>query len=184
MQTKGTAVRVLPLFIKEYFPEKYDLWLDNLPQGCKEIFTQPIFPTAWYPLYEGMVLPTKILGDLFYDSVEDAALEVGRYSARVSLKGVYKVFIKITSLKFLFSQATNIVKTYYHPVDVGIEQLANKQFILRFGKNEEHEKLVYYRVLGWIEELAQLTQGYVPNIEMNVNQDSSGLFNVWYKITF
>jgi hypothetical protein len=58
MEIKGTAVKSIPDFIRKTHPEKYQAWLEALPESSQKLFKEGILPSNWYPLQEAAVVPT------------------------------------------------------------------------------------------------------------------------------
>ena len=94
MKIKGTAVKTTPEYIKKFHPDKYNDWLSKLPPDSRQIMSQPIIATDWYPLTESVTIPTQVIAEMFFNHDEEkAARTLGGYSAETALKGVYKIFI-------------------------------------------------------------------------------------------
>ena len=118
MQVKGTAVKPTIEFVKIRFPVRYDEWFSKLPDETKEILKDTINATSWYPIQEAYIEPTKLIGELFFDDVYDAAFELGVYSATVGLNGIYKVFIRIATPRFVLVRGLKIFSSYFNTSEV------------------------------------------------------------------
>ncbi len=174
MKIKGTAVRVVPKYIKEKYPELYDKWLESLPPESKEIFASKIYPSHWFPVSSAAAAPIATLAGLLKRNAEDLAFEIGRFSADDALKGVYRIFVTITSPKFLIKRASSIVSTYYDPADMQVLDVKDREVVLKFGKLEADSLLVFHRVQGWVYQLVLITQKSEPQIMMDlINQDQA-----------
>ncbi len=181
MKIKGTAVRTLPKYIKTYFPDKYDLWFDKLPEQSQKYFEQ-IYPSHWYDLHLAAVLPTRMLADILKEAPEKVAFEVGKFSADDAFRGVYKVFSSITTASFYIRKAETIVGTYYNPVDVKANLFAKRDVELYIGRVEPRDVLIFYRIEGWVAELVKLTQKKDASIDLELIKDSDGLVTVKYSV--
>ena len=157
MQVKGTAVKPTMEFVKNRFPEKYDDWFNKLPESSQKIFRDKINVALWYPATEAFLIPTKVIGELFYDNIEDAAFELGRYSAEIGLTGIYKIFIRIATPRFILSRATNIFSSYYNPAFVKLNIQNEKLFHFYVYKFKKEDKPIAYRIAGWINKALELT---------------------------
>ncbi|MBP1669883.1 MAG: hypothetical protein H6Q21_2249, partial [Bacteroidetes bacterium] len=58
MEIKGSAVKSIPDFIKKEHQEKYNEWLDALPEESRIIFQDAVLPSNWYSLREAGIVPT------------------------------------------------------------------------------------------------------------------------------
>ena len=67
---------------------------------------------------------------MFFSDEKEAGLELGRYSAEISLKGIYKIFLKISSPNFVLARASNVFNTYYNP---GIVEIIENKKKNNFG---------------------------------------------------
>ncbi len=181
MKIKGTAVRTLPKYIKKYFPDKYGQWLGRLPAESQKYFKQ-LYPSHWYDLHLGAVLPTRVFADLIGQDKEKVAFDVGKFSADDAFRGVYKVFSSITSASFYIRKAETIVGTYYNPVEVKVNEFAKRNVELYIGRVEPRDVLIFYRIEGWVAELVQLTQKTDADIDLELIRDSEGLVTVKYSI--
>ncbi len=177
MNIKGTAVRALLQFIEEKYPDYYDQWLSRLPGDSKRYFFQTILPSQWYPLYETAVAPLEVLASVLDVKKEDLAFEVGRYSARVALTGVYKFFASLAKPTYIIKRGSIMFKTYYDPAEVDYEVLGVNEVMFMFGRHQEKETLIYHRVRGWIFELTFITQKVEPTVEFSVIDHMNGFYS-------
>ncbi len=156
MKVKGTAVRVLPDYIKKNYTELYDLWLEKLPPASYDIFSKPIFASEWFELYDSHVVPTRVLADITSSTPEEIARKVGHFSAESALKGVYNIFLKIASMKYAIQRVPQFFSTYYDPVFVEMVDTSDGNVVIKFGYTKENETLLYNRNTGWIERFLEL----------------------------
>lgn len=157
MKVKGSALVTIPLFIRKTFGEdEVNRWLDSLSPECREIFTSPILSSSWYPIKAGLSNPTLKLCELFYDGSLEGAWENGRFSAEYSLKGIYKVFIRIASPHFLIKQASTILPTYYEPCEIEASEKEKNQALIRITRFDEMDKVLENRIGGWVEKALEI----------------------------
>ncbi len=176
MNIKGTAVKILPQFVRERYQEYYSVWLSNLPPESRQIFENEIYASHWYPMYEAAVLPTQVLGKLFFDSAEECAFRVGYYSGDQALKGVYKIFATITSVNFYIRKAPSVFGTYYDAAYIQAQLIENRKVVLEIGYTDEKENLIYHRIKGWLTALIEITQKGAPVIELQTVKQPDGKF--------
>lgn len=157
MQVKGTAVKPTIEFVKLKFPDRYQEWLNALPENSQKIVRQEVNAALWYPVEEAFIAPTKQIAKLFYDNENDAAYELGIFSAEMGLKGVYKIFVRIASPKFVISRAKNIFASYYKPSVIKLEVVNDKLVYFNVYKFEKSYKIIAYRIAGWFKTAMKLT---------------------------
>ncbi len=168
MEIKGTAVKTTPEFIKKRFPNRYREWINSLPEASQQIMKDVIYATSWYPLHESVIIPTQKAGDMFFSSQRDAALELGKFSAEVALRGVYKIFVRISSPQFVLSRATSVFSTYYNPSDFKVVEQSTGKAVMAIKNFEKKDQLILYRIAGWMEKTLEITLR--KDIKVNVKK--------------
>lgn len=167
MQIKGTAVKATPDFVRNVHGDRYKEWLNALPEKSRNIFLDGVYATNWYPLTESVIIPTEKAGDLFFDGDHiKAARELGRYSAEVALKGIYKLFVRVSSPHFVLSRASSIFSAYYDPADISILEKGEKSAVFQFAGFDEKDKLIIHRIAGWIEKTLEITLKSALSVEV------------------
>lgn len=171
MQIKGTAVKVTQEYVNHFFPEKYNAWFDNLPEKSKQIFEKAIFPNQWYDLMDAVIIPTMEVSKMFFDrNDEKAAFELGRYSAETALKGIYKIFLRVSSPQFVISRATNIFDTYYTPAVIQIDEKSDKGMSIRLEGFDKENILIMKRIEGWIAKTLELVAKKEIHTHLRIEQ--------------
>ncbi|MCU0607746.1 MAG: hypothetical protein MUF78_10095 [Candidatus Edwardsbacteria bacterium] len=157
MQVKGSAIAVLPKFIAEkHGADGLRKWQEALSPGARKIFHDGVMLSEWYPITEAYLEPTALLCALFYGGDTAGALAVGRYSAEYALKGIYKAFVKLSSVKSFISRANTVMTTYYKPSAMEIASVGPDRLVLHmtiFPTPSEHAEL---RIAGWIQRSLEI----------------------------
>jgi hypothetical protein len=156
MEIKGSAVKSIPDYLKKYHPEKYMTWLDALPEKSKKIFSEPVLPSAWYPLQDAALIPTEALGQLIFSDAVKGAWQCGRYSAESALTGIYKFFIKAASPFFIIDRAGKIFSTFYQPCAMDVVEKGEDYVVLHITRFDEPSRLIEGRIAGWIERAMEI----------------------------
>ena len=173
MEIKGTAVKITPEFVKDKYTNRYIEWLQSMPKSSRSLFEQPIYATSWYSLMDSVIIPTQKVGDLFFDGNHiEAARELGRYSAEVALKGIYKIFVRVSSPHFVLSRASSIFSAYYKPSVIKVIESKDKSCALELLEFDVNEKLIMHRIAGWIEKTLEIT--LKTALTVDVHNDTSG----------
>lgn len=158
MEIKGTAVKTTPDYVKEKFPNRYSEWMNSLPEESRKVFEQPIYATNWYNLIDSVIIPTQKAGDLFFNGNHiEAAHVLGRYSSEIALKGIYKIFVRVSSPHFVLSRASSIFSAYYKPSDIKVVESKDKRCAIKLAQFHVNEKLIMHRIAGWIEQTLEIT---------------------------
>jgi hypothetical protein len=162
MEIKGSAVKSIPDFVRKAHPEKYSAWIEALPGPSKTIFSSAILPSNWYSLKDAAIVPTEVMGQMFYESPGRGAWQCGRYSAEMALTGIYKFFIKAASPYFIIDRAGKIFSTYYQPSVMEVVEKAEDYVVLHITQFDEPSEVIEQRVAGWIERAMEIHGfGYV-----------------------
>lgn len=111
----------------------------------------------------------------FNGNYENAAHEIGRYSAEVALTGVYKIFVRVSSPQFVLSRASSIFATYYQPADIKVIESAEKKAVLQFSKFHPDDKLIMNRIAGWIEKTLEITLNSALKVDVENHIDGANL---------
>ncbi len=166
MNVKGTALTTTRDFVKTRFPGKFDEWINSLPPAAKEFYTSTLDATKWYPLHDAYLVPSNKVIDLCFEGkIPEGADTLGRYSADIALKGIYKVFLLVASPNFLIKRASKIFSTYYNPSEINVIEHDANQVILRITKFDEMDMALEYRIAGWIKRALELANCREPYYE-------------------
>jgi hypothetical protein len=167
MEIKGAAVKSIPEFVKAKFTDRYDQWLQSMPESSRAIFSGPVFPSGWYSLQDAGIVPTRAVGDVFFaGNHRQGAWEAGRYSADVALQGIYKFFVKAASPAFIIGRASKIFKTYYQPCEMQVVESSPKNVVLRITEFPQPDPLIEYRIAGWMERGLEISGCKGVNVSM------------------
>lgn len=151
MHIKGTAVKSINEFVKSKFTEKYDEWLNSLPEQSSKIYKSPVFVTEWYLISDSCIEPIAAIGRMFYDGdVEKAAYDTGVYSAKSALSGIYKIFLKVSSPDFIIKRAGIIMNSYYKPGKIVASKMSSKSSVLQLSEMKNYNIILEKRILGWM----------------------------------
>lgn len=167
MNVKGVSILSTKEFVRVRFGEEgYQKWIDSLPQASRNVVQDNILASVWYPMEEGILIPTKVLCDVFYEGRYQGAEEMGAYSADKSLHGIYRVFVKVASPSTLIKKAAQLFQTYYSPSNIQTEQVEKNHYIVKFSEFDPPSPYIEYRVMGWIIKALEICGA--KNIHMSV----------------
>lgn len=184
MNIKGIGVKSVAEFVKIKFPERYQEWISLLPDASKTIFTNPIYVSNWYSIQDALVVPTQIIASAFYgNNIEQAALEAGRFSAEIALKGVYRIFLKVASPNFIINRATIVSASYYSSSNFIVVENLSKRAVFRIADFEGIDKIIEFRIKGWVEKA--IAMAGAKNVQIDIkksltkNDDCSEFWISW-----
>jgi hypothetical protein len=166
MEVKGTAIKTIYEFVKEKFFNEYNSWLESLPVESKSIISNRISLTNWYPLESALIIPTKMIGEMFYKDIQKGAFELGIYSSNQAIKGVYKMLVMVSSPSFIVNRASTIMSSYYRPCTMEITKRSKDMAILSIIDFPKPNVIIDYRILGWIKNTMEFSKFKSPKVEM------------------
>jgi len=166
MEVKGTAIKTIPEFIKNKFPNEYSKWFNALPEESRNIFEDRISLLKWYSVKYAIILPTRLIGEMFYNDIEKGAYELGVYSSESAIKGIYKMLVKVSSPSFIVSRASNIMSSYYKPCIMDVIESTKKSALLSIIDFPEPDIVIDYRVLGWIKTTMSFSRFNNPKVKL------------------
>jgi hypothetical protein len=157
MEIKGTAVKSIAEYVKSNFTDKYGVWYKALPDQSKEIIDN-ISSAKWYPLNDAAVVPTRKIGEVFFDfDTKKGAWESGRHSANVALNGVYKLYVKMSSPGHIIARAGRIIAAYYNPSKMEVVERNPKSVKLSLTNFENSSDVIEYRIAGWMQRALEIS---------------------------
>lgn len=168
MQVKGIGIITLPLFIQKKFGKVgYQKWLDALSEEANFIYSDRIDQDKWYELRTMYVEPTLIMCGMFFNRDLNAAWEHGRFSADYTLRGIFNIFLKMSSARFMASMAGIIFPTFYNPGKITIKKSEANHIMLTIDDFPEMYTVIELHICGWIERAMELC-GYKER-EVKIN---------------
>jgi hypothetical protein len=170
MKIKGTSILNTMSFVKNNFPERYEEWLNSLPDETIAIFKDIVLSTHWYDFDTVYLVPLEKIGELFYENdLVITAHEIGKASALKALKGVYKIFVRIASVDFVVKRSTTIFSTYYEkPAKIEVVESTKERIKVEVHGFKTHQSLVFDAIVGWLDGLFSiiLKNGYILSFDV------------------
>jgi hypothetical protein len=163
---QGTAIITIPLFIKERFGKRgLNQWKDALTPEARKVYPASVLVSSWYPLKDFLIEPLRKMGGLFYARDLKGAKESGRFSADYSLKGIYKIFVKLGSPEFMLRRAGSILPIYYTPSEMEVVECRKGRGIMQITQFPDIDQGLEIRIGGWIERAIEISGDKQPNIK-------------------
>jgi len=169
MEIKGTSVKITKEFVKSKFPLEYEKWMKMLPPNSFKILNDTIKANEWYELTPSVIHPTQVMAKLFYkNDVKKASWELGNYSAKIALTGIYKMFLMVTSVKYVLDKARNVWGTYYRPCEFYLEESSQHRAVIRIEGFKIDGTIIFHRLGGWLDGLYELTKQDTKKIDISI----------------
>jgi len=155
MKVRGNIVSSIDGFVKDKFPDQYSQWYQALSDGSKDIYKN-VSVSKWYPVDEAVIEPTRFMCNMFFLTERKGAWESGRYSAEVVLKGVYKIFVLVSSPSFIMKRAGRILPTFYDNTEIKLMDNTDKTMTLHITRLPVKDRIIEYRIAGWMEKAMEI----------------------------
>jgi hypothetical protein len=170
MEVKGTALVPVPAFIKSTFHEAgLEQWLAALSPDARQLYANPFMINHWYDCSTFITQPTLTFCDLFYSGSTRGAYEMGRFSADFALKGIYKLFVRMGSPKFILEKGTSILPTYYRPSKIAVPVIEKGRAVVRITLFPEMHAVIEQRIAGWIDRALEISGGKNVQVEVTAS---------------
>ncbi len=157
MQVKGSVVSSIQKYVREFHPKEYQQWFEKLSESSKKVFAGNILATEWYSIEAGVIEPTKLIGKMFfYGDQRKASWECGKYSAKIALTGIYKVFVLIATPQFIMKRAGKILASFYHPSTLVVGAERPKGVDIHITEFPNIDDVIEQRIGGWMETALEI----------------------------
>jgi hypothetical protein len=128
-QAKGSNLMYIREEFKRRGKEVEDRFLAKLnPEERKNYMDALAF--SWIPVTILASLWEKSVEILYTGGRKSALRKLGADTMRYNLKGLYKVAMHVTGIKFVFEQSARVWKTYHDTGNATCEKTSNKNEIL------------------------------------------------------
>jgi len=182
MKAKGSIFRSINDFVKINHPNKYVDWKKKLPNASHTLI-DTIKNTEWYPVDISLIEPTKSISKILSLDEKKCAWNSGRFSAEQGLKGIYKVFIMVSTPKFILKRAPRIITTFYDPSELKILESTNNSIYVQCKTLPVKSAIIEHRIAGWIERAGEICGCQNMKVEikksMALNDSELGISASW-----
>ncbi|MCU0607747.1 MAG: hypothetical protein MUF78_10100 [Candidatus Edwardsbacteria bacterium] len=157
MKVKGTAIAALPKFIEHKFGSAgLEQWKNALSTEGQKIYRGAVMLSDWYPIKESYLEPTALMCEQFYRGDTAGARELGRFAADFTLKGVYKAFVKMHSVKAFCNRTVDILHAYYDPCQAKVVLVEDNRATLQLTLFPVPSEYAELRIAGWTERAFEI----------------------------
>ena len=155
MEVRGSVIRGINAFVEYKHREGYDEWKNALTKESVNLL-ETASNSSWYDVQTGVIGPTEEMCKRFYKSPKEGAWESGRYSAKVGLTGIYKIFVLVATPAFMLKRASRVIATYYRPTQLEVTDSSDKSMVISFTELPIKNELIEYRIAGWMEQALEI----------------------------
>jgi hypothetical protein len=184
MYVKGVAIQSNIDFFKKNYGEYYEEFLSRLASDVKKVYEGNITITDWYEINKFYIDPMRVYAQVanIYDIIEFAK-EIGRYSADVTLTGIYKVFLLVASPVYLMKRSSKMMATFYKNANAEIIDKGKSWFRLKISNFPELTDFLEHRILAFSQRALELANcknvSYIIEQSITQGKDESIIFFSW-----
>jgi hypothetical protein len=179
MEIKGTAVKSIPEFVRQKYPDEYVNWVKALTPKSQEIMDSAS-TSSWYSLKDAAIDPSKKVAEMFFNNdIKKGAWDLGRFSAEVALNGIYKIYVKLSSPAHIVSRGSRVFAAYYTPSKMEVVKLRENMVNVILTDFNPPSDIIEYRIAGWMERALEISgcKAVQIKIEKSLTKgDSSTIF--------
>jgi len=125
---KGTDIVALRKLLTERGGEAEQAFVSQLDPELVKVF-RTIVSTSWAPVEQHARI-YQAAAKVLYPGEREPVVRVGEALARKSYSGVYKIFLRIPTVKFVMSRAASIWSAYYDAGRASISSSAPRKIVL------------------------------------------------------
>ena len=174
MKVKGNSVLGLYNYMKFTFPDKFNEWIEKMPEKSKKIYTSKIVVTFMYPLHDAIYIPTQIASDVTGKTPEEISFDSAVQGVKDAIKGFLKIITKINSIAFLFNRAKTLFYTYYDTGKIQILQQSNKKANVLLWDIPKEYTIVLWRVYGWMYQVLKIKSKEILSHKIKIMEELDG----------
>jgi len=148
---KGVVLKARLNFLAKFHGEEaYDRLLESLKPETRAVLRDGVLISSWYPV-EVSVEMMQTMDRLFGKGDLALCREMGRYSAQVSLKGVYRGYARENDFNFVNRMTPKMWQQYYDSGRMETETLGKGRAVTRITDFAEPNRVLCLGTLGWLE---------------------------------
>jgi hypothetical protein len=156
-QIKGSALQGLLQFIRQTFGEDgFQAILKRASPEARALVTQPVLANEWYSGPLTMELRRCVI-DEFYRGQVERIRALGRFSAELTLRGVYKVAVRIGSPTWFVGRLSMLFERMLRPGKVRVIDHAARRVVVRVSEFEDRSGIMEEVLAGFAEAGLQIS---------------------------
>ncbi len=158
LKLKGTGIISQIEFVKDRFGEEgFESWVGAMSLPARELVTSPVFASSWYEGEHAMLEPRNKICEVFYNRDPKGARHLGTFTAERSLKGIYRVFIRIGSPEWTVGRVARIFGTFFNPGDLNPVVSEKGRLVMRLSDFPAKSDVFEEMICGFAEKALELS---------------------------
>lgn len=156
-QVKGSAVAGIVEFVRGTFGEKgFARWLSLLSSQARTIASEPITYSAWHPGNLIAEMRLAIVNE-FFGADRSRMRELGKFTARKSFTGVYKLAIRLGSPSWVIGRIGMVFEQMYRPGKVTVLLQEDRHAIVRLDGFPDNTGIMAHVFCGALDVAGELS---------------------------
>ncbi len=121
-KTKGTDIVALRRYFRELGPESEKRFYQTLSPEVQNLY-DTILATSWTEVEKQMAI-YQAAADFLFPGDTVPMTSLGKLLAKRSFSGVYRFFLRVPSIQFIFKRAANIWRAYYNTGNAAVKEIS------------------------------------------------------------
>lgn len=158
IEVKGTVVSDSVKAVKSRYGEQAYVNIVSLLKGeTRSLFEKgPIMPVSWYPLdafVEFLEMDIKVTAQ----GNEQELIRRSEVIIEQELKGIYKVFVKLGSPRFVLNRISTVHQTYFRGVAIEVTLSSPGRASLKYTGFERRHRLIGLSIIGFYRKALEIS---------------------------
>jgi hypothetical protein len=163
VNVSGHVLRSRYNYVRKHGDDAYAKVVAELQPDTAQVFEEGVLETRWYPfdlLMDVMTVTDRVLGngDL------SRCYEMGAYSCEQNLTGIYRMFFRFGSIKFILGRAAKAFRSQYDAGEMQKLDSEDRTAVLRLVDFPAPHRAHCLAIKGWMVKAAELTGDEIMEI--------------------
>lgn len=157
IKIKGAVLNDAIIAVKNnYGQQVYNQIIDQLDNTSKETYNNTILTSGWYPL-EHFLNFVEIDIKLTAAGNDQEIINRAENLIEKELKGIYKIFVKLGSPKFVFKRLSAVHQSYFKGVSAEIMMEEDKKVKIKYTGFKKNHRLIENSIIGFYRKALEIS---------------------------
>ena len=129
--------------------------VENLSEKSRRTFESPILFSDWYPLDAYAEFLESDVRETMNGNYDELARRSGKV-VELQLRGVYRIFVRLGSPKFVITRISAVHQTYFRGVKIVPEVEGHRATIRYFGFQKQHN-IMEHAIVGFFRKALEIS---------------------------
>lgn len=175
MKIKGAGLKSHKAFVKQVFGEEgLDRALRALSEADRAVIGSNVILASDWLDFEPYIRFFRAVATELNQGDESIWFRMGEAAAERDLGGIYRIFVKLGSPRYIIKQTAAVFKQYYSDGEASSEVLDSNKVRLTIRGFETHHYPIETVIAGWGKKALELSGGKAPQVRVVRSLKSGG----------